>query len=74
MVYLCNSIAAANPLVTAEIVDSAVFPELVAQFKVGVVPKVLINDAVEILDVVPAAELIAKIVAAGPRMRDTIVQ
>lgn len=74
MVYLCNSVAAANPLVTSEIIDAAAFPDLAAQFKVGVVPKVLINDAVEVLDVVPAAELIAKIVAAGPRISDAVVQ
>ena len=64
MVYLCNSIAAASPLVTVDVIDAGAFPELVSRYQVGQVPKVLINDATEVLDVVPAATLIAKIVAA----------
>ena len=64
MVYLCNSIAAASPLVTVDIIDADAFPELVAKHQVGGVPKVLINDAVEVPDIVPAATLIEKIVAA----------
>lgn len=64
MAYLCNSIAAINPLVTAEVIDADAFPDLVSRFHVGVVPKVLINDTVEVLDVVPAATLIERIVAA----------
>ena len=64
MVYLCNSLAAASPLVTVEVIDANAFPDLVSRFKVGAVPKVLINETVEVLDVVPAAALIAKIAAA----------
>jgi predicted thioredoxin/glutaredoxin len=65
MVYLCNSIAAAGRLVTVEVIDANAFPDLVSRFKVGAVPKTLIDETVEVLDVVPAAVLIGKIAAAG---------
>ena len=64
MAYLCASIAAASPLVSADIIDADAFPDLVERFTVGVVPKVLINETLEVLDVVPAAALIEKIVSA----------
>jgi glutaredoxin-like protein len=64
MVYLCNSIAVFSPLVTVDVIDANAFPDLVSRFKVGAVPKVVIDDTVEVLDVVPAAALIAKIAAA----------
>lgn len=64
MAYLCASIAGANPLVSADIIEAEEFPELISQYQVGAVPKVLINETTEVLDVVPAATLIAKIVAA----------
>ena len=64
MVYLCNSIAALNPLVTVDVVNTEEFPELIDRYRVGKVPKVLINDTAEVLDLVPAATLIEKIVAA----------
>jgi len=66
MVYLCNSIAAANPLVTVEVIEAGAFPDLVSRFQVGTIPKIVINGTVEVLDIVPAAELIAKIAAAPP--------
>jgi predicted thioredoxin/glutaredoxin len=65
MVYLCNSIAAASPLVTVDVIDANAFPDLVSRFKVGAVPKVIIDETVEVPDVVPAAALIEKIVAAS---------
>jgi glutaredoxin-like protein len=64
MVYLCNSIAAASPLVTVDVVDANAFPDLVSRFKVGAVPKVIIDETAEVPDVVSAAALIEKIVAA----------
>lgn len=62
MVYLCNSVAAISPLVTVEVIDADAFPELASRHHVGVVPKVLVNDTVEVIDVVPVATLIGKIV------------
>ena len=64
MVYLCNSVAAASTLVTAEVVDAGTFPDLVSRFQVGAVPKVVINETVHVLDVVSAAALIERIAAA----------
>ena len=61
MVYLCNSIAAASPLVTAEIVDAGAFPDLAERHRVGAVPLVIVNGTAAVPDVVPAAELIARI-------------
>ena len=65
MVYLCASIAAASPFVTAEVFDIGAFPDLAARYKVGGVPKVLIDDAAEVAGVVTAAALIEKIAAAA---------
>lgn len=62
MVYLCNSVAAISPLVTVEVIDADAFPELASRHHVGVVPKVLVNDTVEVVDVVPIATLVGKIV------------
>jgi glutaredoxin-like protein len=66
MAYLCTSIAALSPLVTADVIAADAFPELIARYRVGAVPKVVINETVEVIDVVPAAALIAKIAAAPP--------
>ena len=65
MAYLCASIAAASPQVTADIIDADAFPDLISRYNVGAVPKLLINETTEVLDVVPAKTLIEKIVAAG---------
>jgi predicted thioredoxin/glutaredoxin len=64
MVYLCNSIAAANPLVTVEVVDADAFPDLAARHHAGTVPLVIVNGTTAVPDLVPAAELIAKIAGA----------
>ena len=64
MVYLCSSIAAFSPLVTVDVIDANAFPDLVSRFKVGSVPKVIIDETVDVLDIVPAAALIEKIATA----------
>ncbi len=64
MAYLCNCIAATSPLVNTDIIDANAFPELASQFRVGAVPKVVINGTTEVLDVVPAAVLIERIATA----------
>jgi len=66
MVYLCNSVAAASPQVTVEVIDADAFPDLVSHYQVGAVPKVVINEKDVVLDIVPAAVLIARIAAAPP--------
>ena len=65
MVYLCSSIAAFSPLVTVDVIDANAFPDLVSRFKVGAVPKVIIDETAEVPDVVSAAALIAKIAATS---------
>lgn len=64
MVYLCSSIAAASPLVTLEVVDAAVFPDLAEVQRVGQVPLVIINGTTAVPEVLPAAALIARIAGA----------
>jgi predicted thioredoxin/glutaredoxin len=64
MVYLCNSIAAASPRVTVDVIDAEAFPDLAARHRVGTVPLVIVNGTRALPDVVPAAELIARIAGA----------
>jgi hypothetical protein len=64
MVYLCNSIAALSPHVEVDVIDADEFPELVSRYQVSGVPKILINDTAEVLEVVPVATLIGRILAA----------
>jgi alkyl hydroperoxide reductase subunit AhpF len=64
MVYLCNSMAYLNPLITTEIIEANDFRDFAARYVIGVTPKIVINEKVEVVDRVPAAELIARIVAA----------
>lgn len=61
MVYLCNSIAAASPQVSVDVIDADVFPDVAATHHAGTVPLVVINGATTVVDVVPAADLIARI-------------
>ena len=67
MVYLCNSIAAASPHVTADVVDADAFPELVSRFQVGTVPKLVIDGTVHVTELLSAAALIEKIAAGDQR-------
>jgi alkyl hydroperoxide reductase subunit AhpF len=64
MVYLCNSVAGASPRVTGDVVDADAFPDLAARHHAGKVPLVIVNGTTAIPDVVPAAELIARIAGA----------
>jgi alkyl hydroperoxide reductase subunit AhpF len=66
MAWVAASLAVASPLVTTEIILADEFPDLIERYAVGQVPKIVVNDRAEVLDVVPAAELIAKIAAAPP--------
>jgi hypothetical protein len=48
-------------------VDANTFPDLASRFQVGTVPKVVINETAEVVDLVPAATLIEKIASAPAR-------
>jgi alkyl hydroperoxide reductase subunit AhpF len=66
MAYRCASLGIASPLVETDIVDANAFPALAKRFTVGVVPKVIVNETLELLDVVAVPELIAQVAAAAP--------
>jgi len=64
MAYLTAALAFISPRVTTEIVEANTFPDLSTRFSVSTVPKIVINDSVEITGVLPPSELIAKILEA----------
>lgn len=61
MVRLALHLAAANKNITAEIIDSLEFPELVHKYQVNSVPRTIINERFDILEVVSEEELMSKI-------------
>jgi glutaredoxin-like protein len=64
MAYLTAALAFVSPRLTTEIIEANTFTDLAARFSVSTVPKVVINDSVEITGVLPPSELIAKILEA----------
>lgn len=60
-VSLCASVAAESPKVTVEVIEAAAFPDLVTRYRVGVTPKIVIDDAVEIVERITPADLLAKL-------------
>lgn len=65
MVYLCATIAAASPRLTVEAIDAASFADLVSRHRIGTIPRLLLDDAVELPDRLPPGELIARIAAGA---------
>ena len=63
MAYLGGAMAHANPKITAEIIEANTFVDLSTRFTVGSVPKIVINDTVEIAGVLPPGELARRIAA-----------
>lgn len=61
MAYLGGALAHGNPKITTEIIEANTFVDLATRFTVGSVPKVVINDTVEIAGVLPPEELVRKI-------------
>ena len=67
MVHLCSSVAAASPRVTAEIVEASAFADLVAKYRVGATPKLVVNEDSEDAGPLTAPALIARLAALpGP--------
>ena len=64
MAYLTAALAYVSPRVTTEIVEANTFTDLAARFSVSTVPKIVINDSVEVPGVLSPAELITKILEA----------
>jgi protein-disulfide isomerase len=63
MAYLGGAMAHANPKITTEIIEANTFVDLSTRFTVGSVPKIVINDTVEVVGVLPPEELVRKIAA-----------
>ena len=64
MVYLCGSLAAASPKVTAEIFEATAFADLVSRHRVGSTPKVVVNDTVDLGEPYTPAAFIAALASA----------
>jgi glutaredoxin-like protein len=61
MVTLANQIATESPLVTATAIDATEYPDLVRRYNVNGVPKIVMNDADEILGAITEAELVGAV-------------
>jgi hypothetical protein len=58
--------AIAGKSVTAEVIDAEEFPEIARKFRVGPVPKTLINYQTEFLGAAPEAYVLEKVLTAPP--------
>lgn len=61
MVRVVHQLALANPLVTADMVESSEFPQLVQRYQVGGVPRTVIDGGVGIEGALPAAQAVMEI-------------
>jgi glutaredoxin-like protein len=61
MISLANQAAIESPMVSAIAIDATEYPDLVRRHNVNGVPKVVINDAAEILGAVPEEDFIRAI-------------
>jgi glutaredoxin-like protein len=64
MAYLTAALAFASPRVTTEIIEANTFAELAARFSVSTVPKIVVNDSMEIQGVRSPSQLIARLLEA----------
>ena len=58
--------AIAGEAVTAEVIDAEEFPEVAEKYKVGPVPKTLLNYQSEFLGAAPEAYVLEKVLSAPP--------
>ena len=61
MISLANQAAIESPMVSAIAIDATEYPDLVRRHKVNGVPKIVINDTVEILGAIPEEDFIRAI-------------
>ena len=61
MAYLGGAMAHANPKITTEIIEANTFVDLSQKFDISSVPKIVLNDKVEIVGVLPPEELVKRI-------------
>jgi glutaredoxin-like protein len=65
MISLANRAAIESPFVSTIAIDATEFPDLVRRYNVNGVPKIVINDAIELLGAAPEDEFVAAIVGDG---------
>jgi len=58
VVHLAHEMALESPLITADMVEAAEFPQLSQKYNVFVVPKVVINDTIEFVGAVTEEEFL----------------
>ena len=63
---MAYGMAIAGSSVTAEVIDAEEFPGLAQQFKVGPVPKTLLNYQSEFLGAAPEAYVLERVLTAPP--------
>ena len=63
MAYQGATLAWLSPKITTEIIEANGFADLSTRFSVGTVPKIVINDTVEMTGVVPPEELTAALMS-----------
>jgi alkyl hydroperoxide reductase subunit AhpF len=64
MAHLGAALAYHSPRITTEIIEANTFVDLAERFTVGTVPKIVINDAEELVGILPPEELVRRILAA----------
>ena len=65
MISLANQAAIESPLVSASAIDATEFPDLVRRYNVNGVPKMVINDTMELLGAAPEDDFINAITSDG---------
>jgi len=68
MISLANQAAIHSPLVSATAIDATEFPDLVRRYNVNGVPKIVINDTMEVMGAAPEEDFISAI--AGASIKD----
>lgn len=61
---LAHHMAVASPRITAECIDATEFPELSQRYRVMAVPKIVINDRVQVEGALPEAQFLDAVLQA----------
>jgi glutaredoxin-like protein len=63
-VVMAHKFALANANITADMVEATEFPQMAAKFKVEGVPKIVVNEKVELVGAHPEPEMLAAVLSA----------
>ncbi len=55
---------------TAEIIEASAFADLVAKYRVGATPKVVLNETIDVGEPYTPAALLARLAALPPKEQD----